>query len=301
MHRGAPGGGPLARVPAPALVIGGVVGLQSGAAVATTLIPLAGVPGTVALRLGFGALGLITLARPRVRALPGRAAVLAVLVGAVLAVHHVCFYAAIHRLPLGVAVTLEFFGPLGVALVGSQRRTDLVWAGLAAAGVAATAGLTTTTRINAVGVILALAAGACWAAYIVIFPRLARTISRRDGLALATLAAAAFAVPDGIIADGHRLLNGHTLLIGAIVAALSDVIAYSLQSEALGRMTGRMFSVLSSTEPGVGAILGATALDQSIAASQWAGMLAVTAASIGATRTHQAEPSHPRRDPPPDD
>src|ERR1700679_253546 len=139
-------------VPAPALVLGGVVGLEGGAVVAATVIPTAGIVGTVLLRVGFGAIGLLALGRPSLRGLDRRTVLLVIAVGSLLAAHHLCFYVAIHRLPLGVAVTLEFVGPLTVALAGSRRRIDLLWAVLAAAGVAGAAGLTNGGTISLTGI-----------------------------------------------------------------------------------------------------------------------------------------------------
>jgi inner membrane transporter RhtA len=269
--------------PAPALVLGGVVGLEGGAVVAATVIPAAGIVGTVMLRVGFGALGLLALGRPSLRGLDRRSARLVLAVGTLLAAHHLCFFAAIHRLPLGVAVTLEFAGPLTVALIGSRRRIDLLWAGLAAAGVAAAAGVTGADRITLPGVLAALAAGACWAGYIVVFPRLAASRGRGAGLSLATAWAAVVVAPLWLATGPGRVFSPRTLVLGAVVALLSDVISYSLQSEALGRMRGSLFSILTSTEPAVGALFGLVALGQQISLPQWGGMVAVVAASIGAT------------------
>jgi inner membrane transporter RhtA len=274
---------PHVTVPAPALVLGGVVGLEGGAVVAATVIPTAGIVGTVMLRLGFGALGLLALGRPSLRDLDRRSILLVIAVGSLLAAHHLCFFAAIHRLPLGVAVTLEFAGPLTVALAGSRRRIDLLWAVLAAAGVAAAAGLPGGGHITLPGVLLGLGAGACWAGYIVIFPRLASSRGRRAGLSLATTWAAVVVVPLWLATDPGRIFTPRALVLGAVVALLSDVISYSLQSEALGRMRGSLFSILTSTEPAVGALFGLVALGQQISLLQWGGMVAVVAASIGAT------------------
>ena len=274
---------PHVTVPAPALVLGGVVGLEGGAVVAATVIPTAGIVGTVMLRLGFGAIGLLALGRPSLRDLDRRSVLLVIAVGSLLAAHHLCFFAAIHRLPLGVAVTCEFAGPLTVALAGSRRRIDLLWAVLAAAGVAAAAGLTGGGHITLPGVLLGLGAGACWAGYIVIFPQLASSRGRRAGLSLATTWAAVVVVPLWLATDPGRIFTPRALVLGAVVALLSDVISYSLQSEALGRMRGSLFSILTSTEPAVGALLGLVALGQQISLLQWGGMIAVVAASIGAT------------------
>jgi inner membrane transporter RhtA len=275
---------PRQRIPAAALVIAGVFGLEGGATLATSVIAQAGVAGTVALRLGFGAVGLLIVARPHRRAWSMATGRRAAAVGLLLAAHHVCFYAAIHRLPLGVAVTLEFVGPLVVALVGSRRLTDLAWACLAGVGVVATAGISAPGRINAVGIVLALAAGASWATYIVVFPRLASRVGRADALALATLAGAVVAVPVGAALAGARMASVHVLLLGAAVAFLADVVAYSLQAEALGRISPSLFSVLTSTEPAAGALLGLIALGQAITAVQWTGIALVSVAAIGASR-----------------
>ncbi len=208
-------------------------------------------------------------------------------VGTLLAAHHLLFYTAIHRLPLGVAVTCEFTGPLTVALAGSKRRIDVLWALLAAAGVAGAAGVTGGGPISVIGIACGLGAGACWAGYIVVFPRLAACPGRSSGLTLATGWAALIMVPLWLATGPGRIFTPRILLLGAVVALLSDVISYSLQSEALRRLPGSLFSILTSTEPAVGALFGLVALGQRVSLLQWAGMLAVVAASIGATSTRR--------------
>jgi inner membrane transporter RhtA len=260
-----------------------VVGLEGGAAVAATIIPGAGVVGTVMMRAGFGAIGLVPLGRPRLRSLDRRGVRLVIAVGTLLAAHHLLFYTAVHRLPLGIAVTCEFIGPLTVALAGSKRRIDLLWALLAGGGVAAAAGITGSGPISAIGIGCGLGAGACWAGYIIVFPRLASGQGRSSGLTLATGWAALVVVPLWLATGPGRIFTPRILLLGAVVALLSDVISYSLQSEALRRLPGALFSILTSTEPAVGALFGLVALGQRISLVQWGGMLAVVAASIGAT------------------
>ena len=272
-------------------MLGGVVGLEGGAAVAATIIPGAGIVGTVMLRVGFGTLGLIPLGRPRRRRLDRRAVLLVIAVGTLLAAHHLLFYTAIHRLPLGVAVTCEFVAPLAFALASSQRRVDALWALLAAAGVAAAAGLTSDGPVSAVGIGAGLGAGACWAGYIIVFPHLAAGPGRSSGLTLATGWAALITLPLWLATGPGRVFTPRILLLGAVVALLSDVISYSLQSEALRRIPGRLFSILASTEPAVGALFGLVALGQRVSPLQWAGMLAVVAASIGATSTRPGDAS----------
>jgi inner membrane transporter RhtA len=271
----------------PALVVGGVAALEGGAAIASTVIPRAGILGMVTVRLAFGSVGLLAIARSKPRLPDRRSAALVVLVGSALAVHHLCFYESIHRLPLGVAVTLEYCGPLAVALIGSQRRIDLLWAGIAALGAAAAAGIATADRVSVIGVLSGLAAGVCWAGYILAFPVLASRTTRSDGLAMSTSWAAVVVVPAGLSLDNSRILTLHVLVLGLAVAVLSDVIAYSLQSEALRHMPGSLFSILTSTEPAVGAIFGLVALGQRIGWLQWAGIVAVVVASVGAVRSHR--------------
>jgi inner membrane transporter RhtA len=268
-------------------VLGGVIGLQGGAAVASTIIPAAGIVGTVMMRVGFGALGLIPLGRPRLRGLDRRAVRLVIVVGTLLAAHHLLFYTAIHRLPLGVAVTCEFTGPLALALAGSKRRIDVLWAVLAGAGVAAAAGISGGGPVSVAGLLCGLGAGACWAGYILVFPRLAAGPGRSGGLTLATGWAALIVLPLWLATGPGRIFTPRILLLGAVVAVVSDVVSYSLQSEALRRLPGGLFSILTSTEPAVGALFGLAALGQRVSLVQWGGMLAVVAASIGATVTRR--------------
>lgn len=269
-------------LPAPAMVLGGVASLEGGAVVARGLFPTVGVPGVVALRLGFGAVILGGLRRPR---LPGdrRTLALAAVTGVVLAVHHLAFYAAVDRLPLGVATTLEFCGPLAVALAGSRRALHVLWAALAAAGVVLASGFGSSGDWQGPGIALALVAAGCWACYIMVFPRLGRRMDPAQGLAAVTVIGAVIAVPYGIAIDGRRMLTPAALGLGAAIALLADVLAYSLQATALGRMPGRLFSILASTEPAIGALFGLAVLGQHIDALQWAGIVAVAVASAGAS------------------
>jgi len=257
---------------------------------AALLIPTAGIAGTVTLRLGFGALGLLALRRPRLRrCLDVRTLGLAAAIGALLVLHHLSFYEAIHRLPLGVAVTLEFAGPLAVALAGARHWTSVGWAILAAAGVAAAADITAPGAIGVAGVCFGLAAGVCWAGYIAVFPVLASRAGDRESLPLTTLFAAIGIAPFGIAVDHAGMFTGRSVLLGVAVALLCDVLAYTLEADALRRMPRSLFSILTSTEPAAGAILGLLALGQRIALLQWAGIAAVVVASVGATRAHKVQ------------
>jgi inner membrane transporter RhtA len=200
-----------------------------------------------------------------------------------LAAMNLSFYEALDRIPLGVAVTLEFLGPLGVAVAGSRRALDLVWVLLAAAGIlllAAPSG----SGLNAGGVTLALIAGACWAAYILLSVRVGRVFPGGHGLALAMVVAGVLVLPVGLADGGSGLLQPEILLAGLGVAVLSSLIPYSLEMEALRRLPPHIFGVLMSLEPAAAAIAGLIILDQVLKANEWAGMVLVIVASAGATR-----------------
>jgi inner membrane transporter RhtA len=264
----------------PALVLGGVVSLQGGSTVARNLIPVAGVPGTVALRCLFGAIMLAVLRRPALPRVRRELGLLAA-IGVVLAVQHVTFYAAIDRLPLGVVVTLEFFaGPLALAAIGSRKAQHLIWVAVAAVGVvlASNAGAGNGSW-HVLGVVFALVAGITWAMYIFLFPRAGDPADRGGALTSITIVAAIVTLPYGLLLNASDMLTWKALWLGLVVALLTDVIAYTFQAHALSRMSARTFSVLSSTQPAAAALFGLAFLSQDIALTQWIGVAAVCAAS----------------------
>ncbi|MDP9188717.1 MAG: EamA family transporter [Actinomycetota bacterium] len=272
------------------LVLGAVLSVQLGAAAATTLFDEIGPGGTVFYRLLFAALVLLAIWRPRPADVPGRSAAwLAVLFGVALAAMNFSFYEALDRIPLGVAVTLEFVGPLGVALWASRRRHDVLWVVLAAAGVVLLAGPLGSSP-DALGVVFALTAGLFWGAYILISSRVGQEFSGGTGLALAMAVAAALMLAPGIALGGDDLLDARVIAIGAAVAMLSSLIPYSLELEALRRMPVGVFGVLMSLEPGVAAVVGLLALGQGLAPAEAAGIALVMAASVGALRQPGARP-----------
>ena len=195
----------LAPAPSPALVLGAIASVQFGSAIAATLFSHIGPGGAVWLRLLFGTLILVPLWRPRWRGQPRREILLACLFGLVLASMNFSFYSAIHRIPLGIAVTLEFVGPLTVAIAGSRRPLDLLWVALAAAGILA---LTEggVHDLDGVGVALALLAGGFWAAYILINARVGRSFEGATGLSLAMCVATVLMTPLGVAQGGSNLL-----------------------------------------------------------------------------------------------
>ncbi|MFI0897295.1 EamA family transporter [Streptomyces sp. NPDC020983] len=268
-------------VPPPALVLLGIVSVQVGAALAKHLFGAVGSSGTVALRLFFAAAVLMAAWRPPLRM--GRRAWTVVLgYGAVLGTMNLCFYLALARLPLGIAVTTEFLGPLAVALGGSRRRLDAFWALLAGAGVALLA--EGRGDLDLVGLLLALAAGACWGLYILLGAALGRHTTEGNGLALGMAVAALLAVPFGVADSGTALARPWVLIAGLGVALLSSVVPYSLELEALRRIPPHVFGILMSLEPATAAVIGFVVLGESLHWSQWLAVLCVMAASAGATR-----------------
>ncbi len=270
-----------------ALVLGGVVSVQVGAAIATTLFDELGPTGTVLVRVGFAALVLVAVWRPAVRGLRPPAWRLVVLFGAALAAMNLSFYASLDRIPLGLAVTLEFVGPLGVAIAGTRRALDLAWVALAAAGIVLLSPAPGGS-LDALGAGLAFLAGLFWAAYILLAARLGRAFGGGDGLALAMVVASILLAPVGIAGGGAALLEPGALAIGLCVAVLSSVIPYSLELEALRRLRESTFGVLMSLEPGVAALAGLIILGQGLSAAQVAAIVLVGAASAGALGTSRA-------------
>ena len=274
-------------VPPVGLVVLGILSVQIGAAFAKTLFPVLGPYGTVLLRLVFAALILMIAWRPRVRGHRRRDYLLVLLFGLVFAAMNTSFYAALDRLPLGVAVTVEFIGPLGVAVFGSRRLLDLLWAVLAAGGIVLLSPVS-GVQIDPLGLALALVAGLCWAAYILISVRVGRSFPGGTGLALGTAVGAVLVAPIGIWQGGQQLLDWSLLWLllatGAAVALLSSVIPYSFELEALRKLPARVFGVLMSIEPAIAAIVGFVVLGEALGERELLALGLITAASIGATR-----------------
>src|SRR5689334_21051347 len=200
-------------VPPAALVVLGMLSVQVGAATAKGLFPTVGSYGTVFLRLTFAALVLLVIWRPRVRGYRARDYALILLFGLVFAAMNSSFYAAIDRVPLGVVVTVEFVGPLGVAVFGSRRPLDLLWAALAAGGIVLLSPLS-GLQIDTIGLALALLAGALWATYILVTVRVGRRFSGGTGLAMGMLVGAVAAAPVGVAQGGPKLADPTVLLAG---------------------------------------------------------------------------------------
>jgi len=269
------------RASAVALVLAAACSVQGGAAVAKTLFPQLGPPGVVFLRLLFGSAALWAIARPQLR---GRARSDLRLVGAlgvVLVSMNISFYEALDRAPLGVVVTVEFLGPLAVAVLGSRKASDFVWVVLAAAGVALLAN-GGGSEVKPLGIVLAAVAGFFWALYILLSVRVGRAFSGATGLAPAMALGAVLMAPWGIYSAGHHLRDAQ--LVGAAVGVglLSSALPWSLELEALRRLPSHVFSVVLSLEPAVAAAAGVVFLQEHLRTRSWLAIGLVVCASAGA-------------------
>jgi inner membrane transporter RhtA len=257
-----------------ALVVAAVTSLQFGAGLAVTLFDEVGPAGAAFLRLTIAALVLVAIWRPR----PRGDLRLAAAFGITLGLMNLCIYEAMDRIPLGIAVTIEFWGPLAVAVIGSRRPLDLLWVALAALGIVLLAD--PGGELDATGVAFALAAGGLWAAYILLSARVGAVYPGGSGLAIAMVFGALVTLPGGLDAD---LLAPEILAVGVVVALASSVIPYSFELEALRRIPARVFGVLMSLEPAVAALAGLVVLGQALGGLEWLAIGLVVVASAGAT------------------
>jgi inner membrane transporter RhtA len=257
---------------------------QAGASIAKQLIPAIGAPATTALRLGLSALIVFILQRPW-RSLPSRSSIGVILAyGLALGTMNFVFYMALRTLPLGIAVALEFTGPLAVALVGSRRRTDFLWIALAVLGLMFLLPLSRTEgSVDPVGVAFALAAGFCWALYI-IFGQKAGRAHGPAASAWGMLIAASFTVPLGLALTGGGVLSPAVLPMGFAVAVLSSAFPYTLEMIALRKLATKTFGTLMSLEPAIAALAGLVFLSERLTATQWFAIGAVMIASMGTVR-----------------
>jgi inner membrane transporter RhtA len=268
-------------LPAPVLVVGSIASVQSGAAVATKLFPEVGSGGAVFLRLVIAALVVGVAVRPSLRSYGKADLRLMVAFGLVLGGMNILFYASLARIPLGVAVTIEFLGPLAVAVAGSRRLLDAAWVVLAALGVLLLA--SGGGDLSTSGVLYAGFAAVCWAGYILIVKRVGQAVPGMTGLSVALIVGTVLAAPFGLVAGGVALVRPNVLAKGAVVAMLSSVIPYSLELLALRRLRAATFGVLMSLEPAMAALSGLVVLGQHLRAREWVALVCVMAASAGAT------------------
>ncbi len=280
-----------ARSTAPLLVAASVLSVQVGAAVAKELFPTVGAAGSVFLRLSVAAAVMLAVARPRRTQFTRRTLGYALALGAVLTLMNLLFYGSLTRLPLGPAVTIEFMGPLLLAVVRSRRALDFIWVAVAGAGVLGVAwGAGSLSGLDPVGVALSIAAGGCWASYILLSQRVGHELPGVTGLSVALVFAALLSMPLGIHSAGVGLLDPHVLAMGVAVGVLSSALPWSLEMHALRRIPAQQFSVLMSLQPAAAALAGFVVLGETLAHTQTAGVALVCLASAGTalSRTSRA-------------
>src|SRR5581483_219743 len=282
----------MQRLKAVMLVVGAATSVQAGASVAKSLFPQLGPPGVVWLRLLFGSVALWAIARPELRSRPWRELRLVCALGVVLVSMNVSFYEAIDRLPLGIAVTVEFLGPLAVAILASRRRLDLVWVALAGVGV----GLLAEgggKNVHALGLALAVLAAVCWALYITVSVPIGKAFPGATGLAPAMVLGAVLITPWGIVSAGSHLDDPQLMGAAVGVGLLSSALPWSLELEALRRLPTSVFGVVLALEPAIAALAGLLFLHEHLHLRSWLAIGLVVVASAGAAleiRRDRTEP-----------
>jgi inner membrane transporter RhtA len=280
------------RLKAVLMVVGAATSVQAGASVAKSLFPQIGPPGVVWLRLLFGSIALWVVARPELRSRPWRELRLVFVLGVVLVSMNVSFYESIDRLPLGIAVTVEFLGPLAVAIVASRRKLDLVWVALAALGVALLAA-GGGKDVHALGLALAALAAVFWALYITVSVPIGKAFPGASGLAPAMLFGALLITPWGIATSTGHLNDPQVIGAAVGVGLLSSALPWSLELEALRRLPTSVFGVTLALEPAIAALAGLLFLHEHLHRRSWAAIVLVVVASGGAAleiRRDRAEP-----------
>ncbi|MDN3480078.1 EamA family transporter [Curtobacterium sp. APC 4022] len=273
------------RVPAPLLALTAMLSVQIGAAVAKTRFDEVGSVGAATLRLVIGAVVLALVVRPRVRHWTRAQWLAAVLLGLALGGMNLFIYVAFATIPIGVAVTIEFLGPLTLSLAHTRRWRDAVWAALALAGVVLL-GVGPSAIGDVGGVVAAVLAAGCWAAYIVMNRRVGAAIPGIDGLAVSMLVAMVVALPFGLRPAVAGVAGDPTLLVVfSVVGLLSSVLPYALEMSALRRMPTRVFGVLQSLGPAIAALAGLVVLREALSVLEVVALVCVTAASAGVTLT----------------
>jgi inner membrane transporter RhtA len=266
-------------------VLGSVTALGIGTSFAKQLFPQVGSLGTTALRVGFSALLLLALWRPWRWPLSRTDAGAILRYGVALGFMNLLFYMSLRTIPFGVAVAIEFSGPLAVALVSSRKPIDFLWLALAMLGLGLLLPLgQEATGLDPQGVMFALGAAMCWGAYIVFGKRVGH-LHAGHSVALGLTVAALAVVPFGIWQAGAKLLDPHILLFGLGVAAVSSALPISLEMVALKRLPQEAFGIMTSMEPAMAALLGLLMLDEHLTALQWLAIVCTMLAAAGSAFT----------------
>ncbi len=274
--------GVLDAVPPPGLVVLAIISIQVGAALAIQLFSVIGPLGTVFCRVGLSAIIFVALIRPEVDSTTIKSGHLLLLYGFTLAAMNWCFYEAIARIPLGIAVTIEFMGPLSVAVATSRRRIDLLWVAIALLGLVMLAP-DIGSGLDRLGVLFAAIAAVGWATFIVLSKRVGQALPGNNGLAFGMVIATLFLLPFGLGAATPVLFDFQLLLGVLAVAVLSTTIPFFLEFEALRRLPARTYSILVTLEPAIAAMVAAILLGEALGADAAFAIACVTAAAIGAT------------------
>jgi len=269
--------------PVPAVLLS-IISVQGGAAIAKGLFPILGAGGAASVRIGFSALILAVAVRPNLGKLNAGQWRAIVPYGLILGVMNLLFYCALARVPMGLAVTLEFIGPLVLALAGSRRALDILWVVLAGAGIALIAPWS-RKGIDLLGLLFALAAGGCWAIYILLSQRAGAKVPGQLAVTVGMLVAAIPVLPFGL-ADGHLFaMTPFVLLLSLLLALFSSVLPFSLEMQALRTMPPRTFSILMSLEPAVAALVGWWLIGEQLEPGQWLAVICIVIASSGSALT----------------
>ncbi len=271
-------------LPAVPSVLFAILSVQGGAALAKGLFPVLGPAGTTTLRISISALVLLAVMRPRFGQLQPAQWRAVVPYGLALGLMNFFFYCALARIPLGLAVTLEFVGPLSLALAGARRWYEVAWALLAGLGIALLAPWGGQGP-DMVGMGFALAAGGCWAVYIVLGQRTAAVLPGTQAVAIGMAVAALPVLPFGIASGSLLLLTPHLLLLAGLLALFSSILPFTLEMQALRKLPARTFSILMSLEPVAAALSGWGLLGEQLTPTQWLAVGCIGAASAGSTLT----------------
>jgi inner membrane transporter RhtA len=272
-------------------VLVSIFSVQFGATLSEHLFPIIGVEGTTACRQGFSALALMLLFRPW-NGMPDRKHWPIIgLYGALLGVMNLTFYFAISRLPLGIAVALEFIGPLAVAVLSSRKWIDFLWVACAVAGLGILLPLHGGAgHIDPLGVVFALVAALCWGVYIVVGQKISLRMDGGKAVALGMTFSMLFTVPLGVVHAGAALWSLPVLLMGAGAAIVSSAIPYGSEMWALKHLPAKTFSLMMSLEPAAGALMGLLLLHEALSGLQWLAIALVIAASAGSSLTAKSAP-----------
>ena len=278
----------LINIPPIPAVLFAIISVQSGAAIAKGLFPSIGAAGTASLRIGISALILLSVYRPNLLKIAPKQWKFVIPYGLSLGAMNLVFYLAIERIPIGLAVTLEFIGPLLVAVLGSKRLIDFFWVLLAAAGIVLIAPWT-SNGIDILGVLYALLAGGLWAAYIVLGGKISKIMKGGDAVATGMLFAAVLIVPFGVMGNGLTSLTPKLFSLGIALALLSSAIPFTLEMKALGQLPARTFSILMSLEPAAASICGLIFLQEHLTFNEILAVFFVVIASAGSTFTSRSK------------